>query len=92
MWSYPVPVLLHLTGETKDFNVDGSGAQSIKCFELMAENAHVEMSGAGDAEVFASVKLDVHVASGASDVKYKGNATVSQNVSGAGSVKKADDY
>ena len=45
------------------------------------------MSGAGDAEVFASVKLDVEV-SGASDVKYKGNAAVSQDVSGAGSVKK----
>ena len=45
------------------------------------------MSGACDAEVFASVKLDVN-ASGASHVKYKGNATVTRNVSGAGSVKK----
>ena len=45
------------------------------------------MSGACDAEVFASVKLDVK-ASGASDVKYKGNAAVSQHVSGAGNVKK----
>jgi hypothetical protein len=35
------------------------------------------------------VKLDVDV-SGAADVKYKGNATVSQRVSGAGSVKKVN--
>jgi hypothetical protein len=78
-----------LKGETKDFHVDGSGSTDVNCFELMTENARIEMSGAGDAEVFASVKLDVHV-SGAADVKYKGNATVSQIVSGAGSVKKIE--
>jgi hypothetical protein len=78
-----------LKGETKDFTVDGSGSTDVKCFELMTENTNIEMSGAGDAEVFASVKLDVHV-SGAADVKYKGNATVNQSVSGAGSVKKVE--
>ena len=35
----------------------------------------------------AENKLDVHV-SGIGDVNYKGNATVSQHVSGNGSVKK----
>lgn len=78
-----------LRGETKDLIVDGSGSTDIKCFEMMAENTQVELSGAGDAEVFASVKLDVHV-TGAADVKYKGNPSVSQKVSGAGSVKKVD--
>jgi hypothetical protein len=78
-----------LKGETKDFDVDGSGSTNVRCFELMTENTRVEMSGAGDAEVFASLKLDVHV-SGAADVKYKGNAAVNQNVSGAGSVKKVE--
>lgn len=78
-----------LKGETKDFIVVGSGSTDVNCFELMTENTRVEMSGAGDAEVFASVKLDVHV-SGATDVKYKGNATVNQSVSGTGSVKKVE--
>ena len=78
-----------LKGETRDFSVDGSGSTDIKCYELLAENTKVDISGAGNAEVFASVKLDVGV-SGAADVKYKGNATVSQRVSGAGSVKKTD--
>ncbi len=78
-----------LKGETKDFEVDGSGSSEINCFELMTENTKVDLSGAGDAEVFASVKLDVSI-SGAADVKYKGNATVSQSVSGAGSVKKVN--
>jgi hypothetical protein len=78
-----------LSGQTRNFNVDGSGATKIDCFDLKAENTTVDLSGAGDAEVFASVKLDVHV-SGAADVKYKGNATVNQSVSGAGSVKKVE--
>lgn len=78
-----------LKGETKDFMVNGSGSTDIKCFELMTENTSVDLSGAGDAEVFASVKLAVHV-SGAADVKYKGNAAVTKEISGAGSVKKVD--
>jgi hypothetical protein len=78
-----------LKGETRDFSVDGSGSTDIKCYELLSENTKVDISGAGSAEVFASVKLDVDV-SGAADVRYKGNGTVSQRVTGAGSVKKTD--
>lgn len=78
-----------LRGQTKDFKVDGSGATKIKSFDLAAENTDIEMSGAGSAEIFASVKLKVDI-SGAANVKYKGNATVSQSVSGAGSVKKVE--
>ena len=50
----------------------------------------MDISGAGSAEVYASVKLDAEV-SGAGTVRYKGNATnVSQHVSGAGSVNKVE--
>lgn len=78
-----------LKGETRDFRVDGSGSTDVKCFDLLAENTSVDLSGAGDAEVFASVKLDVDV-SGAADVRYRGNATVNQRITGAGSVKKKE--
>jgi Putative auto-transporter adhesin, head GIN domain len=78
-----------LNGETKTFDADASGASGIKCFDLLTEEAEVEISGASHAEVFASVKLDLH-ASGASTIKYKGNATVTQEASGASSVKKAE--
>lgn len=78
-----------LKGKTKSLDVSGSGSSDIKCKELMAENVKVRISGAGDAEVFASMKLDVRV-SGAGSVKYLGNPTVSKNISGAGSVKKMD--
>ncbi|WP_431211651.1 head GIN domain-containing protein [Puia sp. P3] len=79
-----------LKGQTKDVDLDLTGAGHAHCYDLLAENTKVDISGAGDAEVFASVKLDANV-SGAGNVNYKGNATtVNQHVSGAGSVHKAD--
>jgi len=78
-----------LKGETKDLDLNGSGASKFYCFDLMAENVDVEISGAGNADVSASVKLDVGV-SGAGTVKYKGNPSINQRVSGAGSVNKAE--
>jgi hypothetical protein len=81
---------VHLAGETREFDVDLSGAADAKCFDLKSESTRVEISGAGDAEVYASVQLNAKV-SGAGSVRYKGNAsTVNQSVSGAGSVKKAE--
>ena len=78
-----------LRGETKDVSIDASGASHAKCFELMSEIGDVDVSGASNAEVFTSVRLDA-AASGASGVRYKGNATVNKHESGASSVKKAD--
>lgn len=80
---------IKLRGQTKDFIVEGSGSSDIQCFDLMTENARIRISGAGDAEVFASVSLDARI-SGAGGVKYRGNPTVKQNVSGAGSIRKVD--
>ena len=57
--------------------------------DLLTENTRVDISGASSADVFASVKLDVQ-ASGASGVKYRGAAAVTQDVSGASNVKKVD--
>ncbi|MEJ0105332.1 MAG: head GIN domain-containing protein [Bacteroidota bacterium] len=78
-----------LKGETKELYLEGSGSSDFKCFGLMAENVDVNISGAGDAEVYASVKLSVDV-SGAAGVKYKGSPSVDQKISGAGSVKKEE--
>ena len=69
--------------------MEGSGASHARCYNLLAENADVDMSGASSAEVFGSVKINA-TASGASDVKYKGKGTVTKNESGASSVEKVD--
>jgi hypothetical protein len=79
-----------MTGETQNFELRISGAGDANCYDLRSENTEVHISGAGEANVYASVLLDAHV-SGAGSIRYKGNAAkVNQQVSGAGSVKKAD--
>ncbi len=78
---------VNLTGETRDFDIESSGASEVNCFDLKAENIKLKISGAGDAKVYSSVSLDV-IIRGAGSVKYKGNARVTQKISGAGSLKK----
>ncbi|HET9824793.1 MAG TPA: head GIN domain-containing protein, partial [Chitinophagaceae bacterium] len=78
-----------LKGQTKDFYIRGSGSTDIRSFELLAENVDLDISGAGDADVYASVKLSGTI-SGAANVNYKGAAQTDIHTSGASSVKKAD--
>lgn len=79
-----------LKGTTKDVKLDLSGAGNAHCYDLLAENTDVTISGFGSAEVYASVRLSASV-SGAGSVDYKGNAAnIEKHVSGAGSVSKAD--
>jgi len=80
---------IKLKGETKDFKVHGSGSTDIKCSDLLAENVDLDISGAGDAEVYASAKLTGNI-SGAASVRYKGAAQTDIHTSGATSVKKID--
>ena len=80
---------LKLRGEVKDFHVRGSGSTDIKSLELLAENVDLDISGAGDADVYASVKLSGTI-SGAASVNYKGSAQTDIHTSGATSVKKID--
>ena len=79
-----------LKGQAKDFDVDLSGAGHAYCYDLLTENTNVGISGAGSAQVFASMTLSADV-SGAGNISYKGNAKIShQEISGAGSVNKVD--
>jgi len=81
---------LNLKGKTKEFTLETSGASKARCFNLLSENTFADVSGAGEAEVYASVRLDAEV-SGAGNLKHKGNAkSIKQEASGAGSVNKAD--
>jgi len=75
-----------LKGETKDLNLDGSGSTDIRCFELKADNVNLDLSGSGDAEVWANLTL-TGSASGSADIKYKGNVKPDIRTSGAVSIK-----
>ena len=80
---------INLKGQAKDLEINLSGAGHAYCYDLLTENTKVDISGAGSAQVYASVKLTADV-SGAGNISYKGNASVSQQISGAGSVNKTD--
>ena len=76
-----------IKGTTRDFAAQVSGSGDIRCFDLLAENAEIDIAGSGNAEIFASKTLDVQVA-GAGDVRYKGSPMVKQHTAGSGSVRQ----
>jgi len=78
---------LNLKGSVANFNMEASGASDINGYDLVAEDATVDVSGASGADITVNKNLKAE-ASGASHIHYKGNASVSQSASGASSVSK----
>lgn len=81
---------LTISGEARNVKADINGASTFNAFDLKTETNTVDASGASTANVFASIQLKAG-ASGASKIRYKGNPNVSQDISGAGSVKKEEN-
>lgn len=78
---------LNLTGSARKAKFEISGAGEIQSEEFQTQECYVEISGAGEADVWVTEKLDVDV-SGAAEVHYKGNpGEVKQDISGAAEVK-----
>ncbi|SFW69943.1 head GIN domain-containing protein [Chitinophaga sancti] len=80
---------IKLKGETKDLDVNIAGSGSFEGYNLHAENTSVSIGGSGNAEVHASVKLDVNIA-GSGRVNYHGNPQVNSKTAGSGSVHKTN--
>jgi hypothetical protein len=79
-----------LTGNVKDLNVDASGGGNLKGYDLITDIASIHASGGSDTELTVNKELRV-VASGGSDVSYKGKAVViSIKSSGGGSLTHKD--
>lgn len=79
-----------LKGQATYLEVDGSGTTDLKAFRLQTQHSKIDLSGAGDAEVVAEQSLDVEL-SGAASVTYKGDPPqINKNISGAGSVTRAN--
>jgi hypothetical protein len=76
---------IQLKGQSKNFDCNLTGNGNLKAYDLMAEDTKVKILGNGDAEVYASVKLDVTVG-GNGNVHYKGNAQPSTHITGNGSI------
>jgi hypothetical protein len=80
---------LTISGQTKELKVDMAGSCAFSGDSLKSEEAKITIMGSGDANVFASVKLDVTVA-GSGDVNYWGNPTVTSHMAGSGTLTKKD--
>ena len=66
-----------------DATVDGSGDMSMG--DVTVQSARINLSGSGDADVHAVRALDA-VVNGSGDIGYRGNPTLTRDVSGSGDV------
>jgi len=81
---------IRLQGQTKIFKTGVSGSGDIHAMDLLAEETSVQITGSGDADVYASVALDVAV-TGSGDVRYKGGGQLRKsNIAGSGKVTKLE--
>ena len=78
---------MHLSGDTKKISGDVTGSGELKAMNLKSEEADLQVSGSGNIDVYASIKLDANI-SGSGDVRYKGEAKINTNISGSGDVRK----
>lgn len=79
---------LSLKGSAEVLKADCSGASDMNAYDLTAELANLDVSGASDIEINVSREIKAE-ASGASSIRYKGNATVTNvKTSGASSINK----
>lgn len=77
-----------LTGETGILDADLSSAGDLNAHDLIAREAEISVSSAGDAEINVTERLTAR-ASSAGDINYSGNPKmVDSNSSSAGSVHK----
>lgn len=80
---------VNLQGKAGTLNVDMSGAGNVEAGDLEVNMANVSSSGAGSMVLWVNQHLAVD-ASGVGSVRYKGNPSVTKEVSGMASVKKMD--
>jgi hypothetical protein len=80
---------VNLSGEvdTQQLNISGVGSYEAK--ELVSKDCQISISGAGKAVVNVTQTLDIEM-SGLGKVDYVGNPSITQDVSGAGSINSID--
>ena len=79
---------MNLDGTSQDLKIDASGASSFRGFDFTSINCAVDASGASDVNISVGKELQAQ-ASGASSIKYSGDAVVTKlDVSSGSSVKK----
>jgi hypothetical protein len=80
---------IKLGGKASSINLAISGSGDIFTKELEVNSAQVQISGSGNANVYAKDNLNVKV-SGSGDVYYRGRPRLTSKVSGSGEVSGLD--
>lgn len=70
-----------ISGTANNVDIECSGASDVKGFDFITDYCTANISGASDVNITVNKELKAH-ASGASDIKYKGNAVVVEKQSG----------
>ena len=78
---------IYLEGKAKELNIDISGAGSVNAVDFKVNEARIDISGVGTGKVYVEDKLRVSI-SGIGSVKYKGDPTVTSDISFLGILKK----
>ena len=76
-------------GAVHNANYQVSGIGKIKAFPLKTSETTTSISGEGKAELTAMQKLNVDI-NGAAKIKYKGHPTLTQEISGSGTISDAN--
>ena len=77
-----------ISGTANTVNIKSSGASDVKAFDLVTDVCNANISGASDVHITVNNELTAS-ASGASDIKYKGNGVIKEkHSSGASSIAK----
>ena len=80
-------VELNLSGQATSHDIDLTGSGDIKAVDFIVSDCNIQTSGVGHLEVNVLKTLNINSA-GASEVKYKGNPSITQTKAGVSSVEK----
>ena len=81
---------IKIQGRTRNQEIDISGAAKYLAGDLRTQSTRLDVSGAGDAKVWAMSDLDVTI-DGAGDVDYYGSPKIKKAINGVGSLHSLGD-
>ncbi|MEO9891118.1 head GIN domain-containing protein [Aurantibacter sp.] len=77
----------NIYGQIGSLHADLSGSSDIRDYDLSVDNLNLDMTGASEAYLSVNKTIDIE-ASGASELNFKGNATIARKkLSGASEIK-----
>jgi hypothetical protein len=80
---------LDISGRVNELELHATGAVDINGANLQTERAQVNLSGASEAIIFVTDQLDAAITDSA-ELRYRGNPSVSDNISGAGNIERIE--